>query len=134
MEHRFPPFSADESISASLLLLHRRIFPPLLTTVMAKRKCFPYLLRSTNSSPQALPHGLTSLNPLPQAPPQGSTSTNSLPQGPTPVDSSSTHEIPRQTQTSRQRIGRESAEYWTVEAIASCCKRIACWKQHLILF
>ncbi|KAK2374450.1 hypothetical protein QL285_075412 [Trifolium repens] len=115
---------------------------------MAKRKCFPYLLRSTNSSPQALPHGLTSLNPLPQAPPQGSTSTsslpqappqgststNSLPQGPTPVDSSSTHEIPRQTQTSRQRIGRESAEYWTVEAIASCCKRIACWKQHLILF
>jgi hypothetical protein len=102
--------------------------------VMAKRKRFPYLLRSTNSSPQALPQGLTSLNPLPQAPPQGSTSTNSLPQappqgststnslpqGPTPVDSSSTHEIPQQTQTSRQHIRRESAEYWTVEAIGTC--------------
>ncbi|WJX33821.1 hypothetical protein P8452_21993 [Trifolium repens] len=100
-------------------------------SVMAKRKRFPYLLTSTNSLPQALPHGLTSTNPLPQAPPQGSTSTNSLPQappqgsnstnslpqGPIPVDSSSTHEIPRQTQTFRQCIGRESAEYWTVEAI-----------------
>jgi hypothetical protein len=75
---------------------------------------------STNSLPQAPPQGSSSTNSLPQAPPQGSTSTNSLPQGPTLVDSSSTHEIPRQTQTSRQRIGRESAEYWTVEAIGTC--------------
>jgi hypothetical protein len=103
--------------------------------VMAKKKRFQNPLRSTLQT-QAPAQG-----PTPVAPHQGSTSTNSLPQGPTPVaphqvehqgptpvaptqgptpvDSSSTHEIPQQTQTSRQYVGRESADSWTVEAIGT---------------
>ncbi|WJX74056.1 hypothetical protein P8452_57765 [Trifolium repens] len=120
--------------AASLFLLHR---PQLLTTVMAKKKRFQNPLRSTLQT-QAPAQGPTPVAPH-QVAHQGSTSTNSLPQGPTPVaptqgptavaphqvehqgptpvDSSSAHEIPQQTQTSRQYVGRESADSWTVEAI-----------------
>ncbi|KAK2375794.1 hypothetical protein QL285_076661 [Trifolium repens] len=97
--------------AASLFLLHR---PQLLTTVMAKKKRFQNPLRSTlqtqapaqGPTPVA-PHQVAHQGPTPVAPTQG----------PTPVDSSSAHEIPQQTQTSRQYVGRESADSWTVEAI-----------------
>ncbi|WJX50912.1 hypothetical protein P8452_37158 [Trifolium repens] len=113
--------------AASLFLLHR---PQLLTTVMAKKKRFQNPLRSTLQT-QAPAQGPTPVAPH-QVAHQGSTSTNSLPQGPTPVaptqgptavaphqvehqgptpvDSSSAHEIPQQTQTSRQYVGCETLE------------------------
>ncbi|WJX27849.1 hypothetical protein P8452_16630 [Trifolium repens] len=113
---------------------------------MAKKKRFQNPLRSTLQTqapaqgptpvaPHQVAHqGSTSTNSLPQgptpvAPTQGPTAvaphqvehqgpTPVAPtQGPTPVDSSSAHEIPQQTQTSRQYVGRESADSWTVEAI-----------------
>jgi hypothetical protein len=75
--------------------------------VMAKKKRFQNPLRSTLQT-QAPAQG-----PTPVAPHQVEH------QGPTPVDSSSAHEIPQQTQTSRQYVGRESADSWTVEAIGT---------------
>ncbi|WJX95234.1 hypothetical protein P8452_76575 [Trifolium repens] len=110
--HRFCRFSLSPPPSATSHNSH------------GKEKHFQNPLRSTLQT-QAPAQGPTSVAPH-QVAHQGSTSTNSLPQGPTPVaptqgptpvDSSSAHEIPQQTQTSRQYVGRESADSWTVEAI-----------------
>ncbi|KAK2428420.1 hypothetical protein QL285_026942 [Trifolium repens] len=89
----------------------------------------PHVPSEVHTSPQApnSAHSLPQTHHVEHSPTQAPTSAHSLPlvegssyatlNDTTPVNSSSTHEIPQQSQKSRQYVGRESADYWTVEAI-----------------
>ncbi|PNX69369.1 hypothetical protein L195_g056683, partial [Trifolium pratense] len=95
--------------------------------VMAKRKCFPNPLGSSIQT-QGLTPVAPHQGPTLVAPPQGPTPVAphqaahqgptpvAPPQGPTPV---APHQASHQRPTPRQYVGRESAEWWTVEAIES---------------
>jgi hypothetical protein len=92
----------------------------------------PHVPSEVHTSPQApnSAHSLPQTHHVEHSPTQAPTSAHSLPlvegssyatlNDTTPVNSSSTHEIPQQSQKSRQYVGRESADYWTVEAIGTC--------------
>jgi hypothetical protein len=90
----------------------------------------PHVPSEVHTSPQApnSAHSLPQTHHVEHSPTQAPTYSLPLVEGSsyatlndtTPVNSSSTHEIPQQSQKSRQYVGRESADYWTVEAIGIC--------------
>ncbi|XP_045812773.1 uncharacterized protein LOC123906808 isoform X9 [Trifolium pratense] len=134
-----PPPAAHTSVSP-VRAKQKRLKNTLKSAQQTQCATNPQAPAQVHTSPQA-PHVPSEIHTSPQTP----TSAHSLPQthhvghsptqaptyssplvegssyatlnDTTPVNSSSTYEIPQQSHTSRQCVGRESADCWTVEAI-----------------
>ncbi|XP_058746067.1 uncharacterized protein LOC131618935 [Vicia villosa] len=130
---QLPPQSHASSLVPSQVHLTHQVLPRVHTSpqVPLQAHASSQVPTQVHLTSQSLPQAPTSSHSLPQA--QNSTHslfqthhsepspiqspTNSSPlNGTTPSESL---EIPQQSQTSRQYVGRESVEYWTVESIDS---------------